>query len=54
MADESQQKPADEPLSSIETKEASESRTNDDRKTPIRSDRKRLREGDSPMTNPAN
>ena len=53
MADERQQKPADEPLSSIEIEEVLESRTDDDSKTPIRPDIKRFREGDSPMTDTA-
>ena len=54
MADEGQQKPADEPLSSIEIEEVSESRTYDDSKTPIRPHSKGFREGDSTMTDPAN
>ena len=52
MADEKQQKPADEPLSSIETEEVSKNRTNDDSKTLVRPDRRRFREGDCLMTDP--
>ena len=47
MADERQQKPADEPLSSIEIEEVSESRTDDDSKTLIRPDRKQFRKVDT-------
>ena len=53
MVDETQQKPAEEPLSTIEIEDFSESRTDDNSKTPIRPDRKRFRGGDSPMTEPA-
>ena len=52
MADGTQEKSADEPLASIEIKEVSESRTDDESKTPIRPDRKRFREGYSPMSDP--
>ena len=53
MVDERQQKPADGPLSTIEYEDISESRADDDSKTPIRRDRKQFREGDGPMTDPA-
>ena len=44
MADRRQQKPADEAMSSIEIEVVSESRTDDDLKTSIRTDRERSRE----------
>ena len=52
MVDERQQKPADQPTSSVEIEEVSESRTDDDSKTLIRPDRTHFREGYSPMTDP--
>ena len=53
MVDESQQKPAYDPPSLNEMEYFSESRTDDDSKTPIKPDRKRFTEGDSSMTDPA-
>ena len=43
MANERQQKPADQPLRSIEIEEVPESRPDDELKAPIRRDRKRVR-----------
>ena len=53
MADERLQKPADKPVSSIETEEVLENRTDDDSKMPTRLDRKRFRGRDSPKIDPA-
>ena len=53
MADERQQKPADERLSSIEIEEVSESRIDDDSKTHIRPD-KAFQRGRHPDDWPSN
>ena len=53
MADERQQNPVAEPLSSIESEEILESQTDDDSIMPTRLDRKRIRGRDSPKIDPA-